>query len=127
MFDRPPEFDACVQTDLFLQRPPTPKFVPAKSGIDASTDIPQGDLFDFDTEVQPILEVLVGRTLEQAMLEVMHEEELADLKEQQQKLLATRDHEEAEIKRLELEERRLQEEKVRKIVILVLSHLELLF
>lgn len=97
---------------MFLQRPPTPPYVPAKCGVDVSTDIAEGDLFDFDTEVQPILEVMVGRTLEQAMLEVMHEEELADLKEQQQRLLARKEKEEAEIRRLELEEKRLLEERV---------------
>lgn len=70
-------------------------------------------MFDFDIEVQPILETLVGRTLEQALIEVMHEEELADLKEQQQRLMAIREREEAEIRRLEEQERRLTAEKVR--------------
>lgn len=40
-------------------------------------------LFDFDLEVQPILEVLVGKTIEQSLLEVMEEEELASLGTQQ--------------------------------------------
>ena len=40
-------------------------------------------LFDFDIEVRPILEVLVGKTVEQALLEVMEEEELASLRAQQ--------------------------------------------
>lgn len=40
-------------------------------------------LFDFDIEVKPILEVLVGKTVEQALLEVMEEEELANLRTQQ--------------------------------------------
>ena len=40
-------------------------------------------LFDFDLEVRPILEVLVGKTVEQALLEVMEEEELANLRMQQ--------------------------------------------
>ena len=40
-------------------------------------------LFHFDLEVQPILEVLVGKTVEQALLEVMEEEELAALRAQQ--------------------------------------------
>lgn len=59
--------------------------MPAKIGCDASTQILEGELFDFDTEVQPILEALVGKTLEQALLEVMHDEELADMKEKQAK------------------------------------------
>ena len=40
-------------------------------------------MFDFDIEVKPILEVLVGKTIEQALMEVMEEEELANLRAQQ--------------------------------------------
>ncbi|KAL7993082.1 hypothetical protein Chor_017338 [Crotalus horridus] len=40
-------------------------------------------LFDFDIEVKPMLEVLVGKTIEQALLEVMEEEELANLRAHQ--------------------------------------------
>lgn len=40
-------------------------------------------LFDFDLEVKPILEVLVGKTIEQSLVEVMEEEELANLRAQQ--------------------------------------------
>lgn len=72
-----------------------------------------GDLFDFDSEVQPILETLVGRTLQQALTEVMHEEEIADLREQQQKMMAIREAELAELRRMEEQEKRLQGEKVR--------------
>lgn len=32
-------------------------------GIDIETQIENGDLFDFDLEVEPILEVLVGKTI----------------------------------------------------------------
>lgn len=38
-----------------------------------------GELFDFDYEVEPILEVLVGKILEQSMMEIMEEDELANL------------------------------------------------
>lgn len=37
-----PETDNTTQTDAFLERPPTPKFVPAKSGVDAATQIEDG-------------------------------------------------------------------------------------
>lgn len=42
-------------------------------------------LFHFDTEVQSILEVLVGKTIEQALVEVMEEDELAAIREQQRR------------------------------------------
>lgn len=69
-------------------------------------------LFDYDTEVQPILEVLVGKTIEQALIEVLEEEEIAALKEQQRRFLELRAAEEAEEQRLAEQERRLREEKV---------------
>lgn len=99
------------QTDLFLHRPPTPPYIPAKTGLDVETGIGPGDLFDFDTEVQPILDALVGKTTEQSLIEIMHEEELASLKEQQQKYLAIREAELAELRRLEEQENRYQNEK----------------
>jgi len=33
---------------------------------------PSGDLFDFDYEVEPILEVLTGKVLEQGLMEVSY-------------------------------------------------------
>jgi hypothetical protein len=38
-----PEADTTTQTDAFLDRPPTPQFVPTKSGTDAATQIEQGE------------------------------------------------------------------------------------
>lgn len=40
-------------------------FVQVKSGVDISTQILSGELFFFDEEVQPILESLIGKILEQ--------------------------------------------------------------
>ncbi len=70
-------------------------------------------LFDFDVEVQPVLQVLVGKTIEQALLEVLEEEELANLRAQQQVFKEIRDAELVEVQRLEERERRLRVEKVR--------------
>ncbi|XP_039450820.1 radial spoke head protein 3 homolog A isoform X2 [Culex pipiens pallens] len=116
LFVRPPEMDACCQTDLFLHRPPSPPYVPQKQGQDVATEILDGELFDFDTEVQPIVEVLVGRTIEQALIEVLHEEEIAEMKRQQQQIMAIREAELAELRRLELEDRKLTAEKERRIL-----------
>lgn len=66
-------------------------------------------------EVQPILEVLVGKTVEQALIEVLEEEELAALREQQRRFLEMRAVETAEAQRLEERERRLQAEKDRRM------------
>ncbi|CAH8644858.1 unnamed protein product [Dicrocoelium dendriticum] len=106
--------DFATQTDYFLDRPPTPLFVPAKTGVDVETQIYENDLFDFELEVQPILEVLVGKTMEQALLEVMEEEELADLRCQQEVLQEIRNADLAEVARLEDRNRRYEEEKQRR-------------
>lgn len=107
LFVTPPVTDVCTQTDLFVERPLSPFYVPAKTGADVETQIYPGDvskdykvqnnfkllyfqLFDFDMEVQPILEVLVGKTVEQALIEVLEEEELAALREQQRRFLELR-------------------------------------
>ena len=86
LVDTVPESDVTTQTDAFMDRPPTPLFVPMKIGIDVQTQIEDGDLFDFDFEVEPILEVLVGKTLEQGLMEVMEEEELAAMRAHQSTL-----------------------------------------
>ena len=42
--DRIEEADVQVQTDAFLDRPPTPLFIPAKTGLDTATQIQDGDV-----------------------------------------------------------------------------------
>ncbi|NXY81214.1 RSPH3 protein, partial [Alcedo cyanopectus] len=109
--DRIIEVDTECQTDAFLDRPPTPLFIPAKTGKDVATQIEEGELFDFDLEVKPILEVLIGKTIEQASLEVMEEEELAQLRAHQRAYAEVRNAELAEVQRLEEQDRRYREEK----------------
>jgi len=113
--DRVEEADISTQTDAFLDRPPTPLYVPAKTGVDCATQILEGELFDFDIEVKPILEVLVGKTVEQSLLEVMEEEELANLRAQQRRFEELRNAELVETQRLEEQERRHREEKERRM------------
>ncbi|XP_076986340.1 radial spoke head protein 3 homolog [Tamandua tetradactyla] len=112
--DRIIEVDMECQTDAFLDRPPTPLFIPAKTGKDVATQILEGELFDFDLEVKPMLEVLVGKTIEQSLLEVMEEEELANLRANQYAYEELRNVELAEVQRLEEQERRHREEKERR-------------
>ena len=44
--DRVEEADVHVQTDAFLDRPPTPLFIPAKTGVDVATQIEEGDVIN---------------------------------------------------------------------------------
>ncbi|XP_037079008.1 radial spoke head protein 3 homolog B-like [Pollicipes pollicipes] len=113
--DRRVEADVAVQTDPMIDRPGTPLFVPSKTGADVATQIYEGDLFDFDLESAPILEVLVGKTVEQSLLEVMEEEELESLREHQRRFQEQRQAEAAEQQRLGERERRHTEEKDRRM------------
>lgn len=78
--DKVPEAIASTQTDPFLDRAPSPLFIPRKTGKDVATEILDGELFDFDSEVQPLLDMLIGKTLEQAVMELSEESELASLR-----------------------------------------------
>lgn len=119
--DEVPEMEMSTQTDSFMDRPPTPLFVPTKTGLDSATQIEPGDLFDFDFEVEPLLEVLVGKTLEQGLMEVCEEEELAAMRAHQDhfeqirnaELVATQRMEAAEKRKVEEKERRLAQERSR--------------
>jgi len=62
-----------TQTADFKPRPESPPFVPAKTGIDVETQL-DNECFDFDKMVDPMLFVIVGKTMEQALLEVEEEE-----------------------------------------------------
>jgi len=113
--DRPIELDSMTQTEPILDRPPSPLFVPSKTGVDKETDIPTGDLFDFDVEVKPILEVLVGKTLRISMLEAMEEAELSALRCRQHEFEQMRNAELIEVQRLDAEASRRFAEKQRRV------------
>ena len=111
--DRRPEVNEETQTEAFMDRPPLPLFIPSKTGLDKETQV-EDDLFDFDLEVEPILEVLVGKTMEQSMQEVLEEEELAMIRRRQEEFEQTRNVELAEVQRLEAEAKRSYDEKERR-------------
>lgn len=112
--DKPPEEEVGTQTDPLNDRPPSPMFVPTKAGVDKETQVEDGELFDFDMEVEPVLEVLVGRTLEQGLMEVLEEQELEELRRHQEEFEQIRNAELAEVQRMESEAKRKEEEKERR-------------
>jgi len=113
--ERTVEFEAETQTDFLLDRPPSPLFMPAKVGVDIETQIEEGELFDFDREVEPVLEVLVGKTLEQSMMEVLEEEELASISRHQEEFEQLRNAELLEVQRMEAAEKRRADELERRM------------
>jgi len=110
--DKPPEYEKDTQTDFYIDRPVNRLFMPQKTGEDRETQIWDGELFNFDYEVEPILQVLIGKTLETGRMEVLEEEELRVMKEEQKRYDELRYAEMAEAQRMEAEERRKLEESV---------------
>lgn len=86
-------FDRELQTDIFVERPESPAYIPAKIGVDTGTQIENSELFDFDLEVFPLLETIVAKTIEQATFECQSEEELRRIEEHVQSLIVKRDEE----------------------------------
>lgn len=74
-----------------------------------STQIYDGDyeLFDFDKEVEPMLNVLIEKTLEQARMEVLEEHELGIIAEQSKEYQELRNAELLEAQRYEAAESRI--------------------
>jgi len=104
------EFEASCQTDFMMDRPSSPLFMPAYTGCDVATQIMEGDLFDFDKEVEPMLEVLIGKTIQTSIWEVLEEAELASLRKRQEEFDNLRSAELIEVQRMEAAERRRAEE-----------------
>lgn len=87
---KPPIVDSVVQTEIELLDGLMGSKLASVEAQDEGTQIIPGDLFNFEEEVQPVLEVLVGETVESALIEILEEEELAALKEQQRRFLEMR-------------------------------------
>merc|ERR1719387_1814709 len=83
------EDNAEAQTDEFLPEPPPQEYLPQKTGIDAFTQVEDGELFNFNVEVEPLLDVLVNKTLEQSIMEVEEEYELESMKQFKEEWRAT--------------------------------------
>ncbi|KAL2622630.1 hypothetical protein R1flu_002835 [Riccia fluitans] len=112
--DDVPDFNAVTQTDDFLDRPATPLFIPWKSGPDKETQIYENDLFNFDMEIEPLLEVLVGRSIEQAVMEVMEDHQLAHIRMHQDRFEQLRIAEMVAVEKLEAAHARALEEAARR-------------
>ena len=121
--DKAPCYDIGSQTEFKLEETVHDFSIPVKTGTDFCAQIEDGDLFIFDDEVEPILQVLWGKTLEHAKMEVLEEEELRFMREEQKHFQKMREDEIAEAQKLEsIElrkkqeiERRKQQHKVKKL------------
>ena len=80
------------------------KFLPQKLGKDEATQIMDGDLFDFDKDVEPLLTVIIGKTLEQSLLELEQEQEIENLRQAKLMYSKKRNDDSKRIKNLEEKE-----------------------
>ena len=99
---------------FFEDRPKTPKYIPLPKGKDEATQIIEGELFDFEMEVKPILEVLVGRSVIQAQYELIEEYEREEYLNHKKKYERKREFELNKLQRTEAKYIRQEEEKQRR-------------
>ena len=59
-------------------------YISPPAGKEAETQIQVGELFDFDSEVQPLLDTLVGKTLQNAIMELSNENEIQSIQRKKQ-------------------------------------------
>ena len=80
--DIPPDDESDIIPDFYIDRPPTPEYKPKEKGLNVATQIDsyEPELFDFLLEVEPVLQVIVGRITEQARIELIEEDERDALK-----------------------------------------------
>ena len=95
--------DRDVEADYFIDRAPDAIFIPNEEGTTKATQIFDGDkdLFDYEREVEPILQVLVGKSIEHARIEVIEELESRLLSKAKARFMQTKDAELMETQRLE--------------------------
>lgn len=105
-----------TQVEFYIDRPPTPLFIPNEEGENKASQIEDGDLFDYDIEVEPILEVITGKILEHARMEVLEEYEIELMRKHKRNFTQKRDAELIEVQRLQAEfNRRKHEDDRRKL------------
>lgn len=123
--DKPEQRYQETQTDFLLNKPAAELTkndrhyytLNANDKKSIATQIIEDDLlFDFNTEVESILQVLKTKVLEQSRMEVLEEEEQAIMKDQHRKYVQLKNAELAEVQRLEANERRISEETGRRII-----------
>jgi hypothetical protein len=95
------EFD--MYPDYRIDRAPDAVFIPNPEGDAKCTQIWEGDplLFDYENEVEPILQVLVGKSIEHARIEVIEEYEGSILKKHKDDYFKLKEAELMEAQRLE--------------------------
>jgi len=111
---KPISFEVGIQTEKLPKRPVSPCPWPEKKGIDTETQIDDGDLFNFDVEVAPLVQVIVSKTLEDSRREVLEEEEMKNIQFQMEKFKLKEKEENDKIKMMENDEKKRFNERLNK-------------
>jgi hypothetical protein len=99
-----------IQSDQINYVDKTKPFIPQKIGKDVGVQIEDGDLFNFDIDVQPLLSVLIGKILEQTDLELREEEEIKKIRVAKAEFLKNMKDDKLRVKKIEEEEIKLKKE-----------------
>jgi hypothetical protein len=103
-FDEVPEYNIYTQTEVVWIKAKPNLSMPVKTGVDKEVEVEDGDLFCFNDEVRPLLTVLVGKSLEQARMEVLEEEELRAMRQHRTDVMEQKHREMLEVQDLEAQE-----------------------
>jgi hypothetical protein len=112
--DRPIEEDLATAKETYIEKAPTPHFVPDEPGVDVETQVWHGDLFDYDAEVRPLIKIIVQHTLLRALAEVHEELEIENINKHRDRYEHERNVILAELQRLEAKEQRKFDEDKRR-------------
>ena len=102
-----------VEPDYYIDRAPDAIFIPQEKGKDKQTQVQDRidpELFNFDVEVMPILQVLVGKSLELARIECIEEHERNEREEAMKVYKRNREAHLVHTQRLEARRTRLEQE-----------------
>lgn len=108
------EFD--VEPDFYIDMAPDAIFVPELDGVDKQNQLDTKSIFDFEAEARPILQVLVGKSLDQAQVEVIEEWEYEQLAKHKAQYKQLRESELVETQRMEAANTRKNEEQDRRVL-----------
>ena len=105
-----------LEPDYYIDRPPSPLFIPNPDGDNKAIQVhdKDPDLFDFELEVEPILQVLVGKALEHAQIEIIEDHERIELAKHKKMFMQIREAELMETQRMEGARKRRTEETERR-------------
>eukprot|EP00831_Metopus_contortus_P080431 TRINITY_DN8229_c0_g1_i11.p2 TRINITY_DN8229_c0_g1~~TRINITY_DN8229_c0_g1_i11.p2 ORF type:complete len:309 (+),score=73.50 TRINITY_DN8229_c0_g1_i11:410-1336(+) len=99
-----------IEPDFYVDRPPTPEFIPNPTGEDKEVQVIDTELFDYDLEVEPLLEVLVGKAIEEGRIEALEDWEREELRKHKEEYSIVREAELMEAQRMEAAYNRRVEE-----------------